>query len=736
MVVSEKLTALFDLLPWSTSQQCVQTPLVLQMEAVECGAASLGIVLGFHGKHVTLDELRVACGVSRDGSNALNVLKAARRYGCRTRSYRASSEDVLNGPFPVILFWNFNHFLVLEGATKTKVYLNDPAVGRRSVPISEFKKSFSGIVLSVEPGNDFVPGGTPDQPIVQIFQQMMEYRAQLGFVLLLGLLLVLPGFTIPNFAGVFVDHVVLQDKQSWLRPLIAGLLVAILFQLILSWLKFATLLNLGTHLTAKKSTQFLWYVLRLPAQFFALRYQGDIASRISSVQVVSELISSHIGIAVSKLFTASILFVLMVMLEPFLAIVAIVGALTNLIALRFLYRARFESSVKLSVDQGKLFASSYIGLKAIESLKASAREDDFFSKWAGYHARALISEQAVSRLAQLSGLMPAFVVMLTTAAALWIGGVRVIDSTLTLGAFVAFQALFAAVSEPVQQMMNTTVQTQKVAADLTRINDVLDQELDWRHSERSDTETSINQDGPVSLRFDKVRFGYNQMEPPLLDDFNLEIKSGGWTALVGASGCGKSTVGKLASGLYQPWSGTVTIDGVDITNIDRNTLANVASSVDQEIILFEGTYRDNLSLWDADVTHDQLVAAADCAQVLDLISSNELEFDGRVEENGRNFSGGERQRLEIARALIKSPSLLILDEATSALDPLTEFNVIQALRKRGVSCLIVAHRLSTIRDCDNIVVMDAGRVVEEGTHDELMASEGEYYRLIQEDDTT
>lgn len=709
----------------------VRTPLVLQMEAVECGAASLAIVLGYFGKYVSLDVLRVACGVSRDGSNAANVLKVAQNYGCKTRGYRCTAQEALKGPFPSILFWNFNHFLVIEGASRGKVHLNDPAVGRRSVPLSEFEKSFSGVSLFVEPGENFEPSGKPANSMMQIFSQALDYRAQLGFILLIGILLALPGFTIPNFAGVFVDRILIQDQTNWLRPLVLALVIAILFQMLLSWLAYATLLRVGTHMSSKRSTDFLWYVLRLPSSFFALRYQGDIASRIASVQTIAQLISSQIGVAVFRLFGASVLFIFMFMLEPVLAAMAVGGALTNVIVLKWLHRVRFETSMRLSVDEGKLFATSYIGLKSIETLKANAREDDFFGKWSGYHARALASEQALARLDQLSALAPAFIVTLTTALAFWIGGLRVMDSTLTLGAFIAFQALFAVVSQPVQQMVNAMGQTQQVSANLTRINDVLKHEIDWRHNNPGGRQ-DITWNEAASFRMEDVTFGYNPQAPALISGFNLEIKKGGWVALVGASGCGKSTLGKIAGGLYQPWGGKVLVDDIDITTIDRKVLAEIIGSVDQEITLFEGSFRDNITLWNSDIPQESLVAAAHDAQIFGLISSTAGSFDGKVEENGRNLSGGERQRLEIARALVNAPSFLILDEATSALDPSTELGVMNAIRSRGITCLVVAHRLSTIRDCDEIIVLDNGLVVERGNHQQLMTLNGEYSRLIHE----
>ena len=483
-------------------------------------------------------------------------------------------------------------------------------------------------------------------------------------------------------------------------------------------------------MAASRSAEFLWHVLRLPSSFFALRYLGDITSRVTSVQTIAQLISTHIGTAAINLFAASVLFLLMLLLDHVLAAIAIAGALINVIVLRLLHRVRFETSVRLSVEEGKLFSASVIGLKTIETLKASGREDDFFGKWSGYHARAIGTEQLLSRLDQLSALVPALIVTATMAVALWVGGARVMDTTLTLGGFIAFQALFSALAAPVQQMVDTAGQTQQVAAELTRLDDVLKHPLDWRHVAK--TEGAIDPARAVSLKLDDLTFGYNPQAPALIEGFDLEIRKGGWVALVGGSGSGKSTIGKLACGLYAPWHGKVLIEGREITSIERQDLARLIGSVDQEITLFEGSLKDNLTLWDTGIRNEDLMAAARDAQVFDVISSMVGSLEARVEENGRNFSGGERQRIEIARALVRSPALLVLDEATSALDPGTELKIMTALRARGMSCLVVAHRLSTIRDCDEIIVLERGRVAERGTHDQLAAANGSYSRLIRE----
>lgn len=709
----------------------VRTPIVLQMEAVECGAASLAIILGHYRRFETLDRLREELGVSRDGSNAANIVRVAERYGCEAHGYRKSSEDVLKGPFPSIVFWSFNHFLVLEGVSGSKVHLNDPAVGHRTITRSEFEAMYSGVVLVIKPGPKFEPAGRASRPLVQLLHLAMDYRREIIFVLVLGLLLTLPSFILPSFVRIFIDDVMLRGQEGWLVPLCFAVVLAIVVQAALSWIKDQTLLRVEIDMTASRSAAFFWHVLRLPSRFFGLRYLGDITSRVSSVQTIAQTVSSDIGSATISFFTALILFTLMAFLDHLLAFLAAAGALMNILVLRLLHNTRLELAVRLNFELGKLFATSVIGLRMMEFLKASGREDDFFEKWAGDHARAVVTEQLLSRVQQLSGLIPTFLATATIAVILWVGGSHVIDTSLTIGGLVAFQLLFSATVAPAQRIMDSMGHVQQVSADLTRINDVLNHPLDWRHTGGSSA--SIGTPRKAShLRLEGVLFGYNPLAPPLIDGLDLDIAPGGWVALVGMSGSGKSTIAKLVTGLFEPWGGRITIDGRSISALNRNDLSGLIASVDQEIVLYEGNLQENITLWDESIPQQTVFEAARDAELLDMIVSRAPGLNTAVAENGRNFSGGERQRIEIARALVRAPSLLVLDEATSALDPLTEHKIMRALRARGLSCLVVAHRLSTIRDCDEIIVLDRGQVVERGTHNELVNTGGAYDRLIEE----
>ncbi len=711
----------------------VRTPTILQMEATECGAASLGIVLASFGRCVPLEELRELCGVSRDGSNAANILKVARTFGLEADGFRRSTDMVFKGPFPVIVFWDTNHYLVVEGANKERVYLNDPAIGPRTVSHDEFHSSYSGIVLTFKKGPSFEPGGMPPKLLSRLFAEAHTYRNHVGIILSIGILISIPSFLLPGLVGVFVDDILLQKNTLWLTSLLMTMGIAIVFQALLSWIKNITLLRMQMTMALERSASFMWHVLRLPVAFYAVRYQGDIASRVNSVESVARLLTVELGHASINALTAALLLGLMMLLSPLLAIIAIAGALINVFVLRWFRRSRIDYATKLQNEHAKLFSTTVSGLRLIETIKATGAEDAHFGKWAGYHARSINSEQRLARLEEISTILPPLIATMTVAVALGIGGTHVMNGLITLGALLAFQALFSSINAPIQNMVQVAGQAQEAAADLARIDDVLSSRIDPRHLPSTQPDEEDHPSIP-GLKLNNISFGYIPLAPPMIEDLNISVKSGGWIALVGGSGSGKSTIGKLICGLYESWDGEVLFDGRPIPSISRLELSRLLATVDQKITLFEGTIRENICLWDDTISHEDLVSSTRDAAILDEILQLPGSFDAIIEENGRNLSGGQRQRIEIARALVRCPAVLVLDEATSALDPTTEFAIIDALRRRGTTCIMIAHRLSTIRDCDEILVLDDGKVVERGTHRELVAMNGTYTDLIGEGD--
>ncbi|SEO87001.1 NHLM bacteriocin system ABC transporter, peptidase/ATP-binding protein [Rhodospirillales bacterium URHD0017] len=705
----------------------VRTPTILQMELTECGPAALAIILAHFGRRVSLEELRIACGVSRDGSKASSIVRAARRYGLDAKGQHLELGEVLAGPFPVIVHWGFNHFLVLEGTSDTEVFLNDPATGPRRVTHEEFGQSFTGIVLHFAPGPEFKAGGVSVGLLAQLGHRLSGCHVGLAVIAWLSLMMVIPGLVLPGATKAFVDDILVKRFEGWLSPLLVGLAAMFVLQVALSAVQQMALLRLELKLALEESARFTWHVLRLPVEFFNQRFAGDLANRIDSNDRVARLLARDCGQAAATCFTASFLGLIMLLYDPTLAAIAIGGAALNVGLLTVMQRVLQDIVLRLQTETGKLFAISVVGLQSIETLKATGTESDFFAKWTGHHARAMNSEQRLSVYQQASNLLPPLVSSLTTAAVLGVGAVQVVKGTLSVGELVAFQGLVMSFSVPIAQMVGTAAKVQQASADITRLDDVLHYRRDWRFSEPS-TPVETFAAGRLSLK--GVNFGYNPLEPPLLDDVSIEVAPGQWVALVGDSGSGKSTLGKLITGLYTPRSGEILIDGHTLTEWGRDRLAHIVSSVDQDICLFHGTLRDNIALWDETVTHRTLLAAVHDAGLVDVVKHLSGDIDGVIEEGGRNLNGGQRQRIEIARALVQEPAVLVLDEATSGLDAESEDTILSAVRRRGMTCVLIAHRLSTIRDCDEIIVLERGRIVERGTHADMVAAGGPYARLI------
>lgn len=720
----------------------VRVPSVLQMEAVECGAACLAMVLAHHGRLVPLEEVRLACGVSRDGSRASNLVKAARTYGLVARGFKKEPAGLRELPAPMVVHWNFNHFVVLEGFGKGKAFLNDPAHGPRTVTEAEFDQSFTGVALTFQPGPEFAAGGQGRSLAAALGRRLAGLHGAVGYVVLAGLALVLPGMLVPTFSRVFVDDVLVKGMTEWVRPLAWFMAATALVMAILTSLQQHYLLRLETRLAIGTSARFLWHVLHLPLQFFTQRFPGEIASRVGINDRVAQLLSGELATTLLAAVMVVFYAVLMLRYDAVLAGIVVATGALNVAALQYVARRRTELSARLLTDRGKAIGTAMGGLLNIENLKATGSESDFFARWSGYYARAANAQHQLALQTTLLSAVPPLLLAVSTALLLGIGGMRVMDGRLSMGMLIAFQALMLAFLAPVGSLVNMGSILQEVRGDMDRLDDVLRARTEpagppppaepapasaGEDGRRADAAPS-RLAGTLELR--RVSFGYSRLDPALIQDFSLTLKPGSRVALVGGSGSGKSTVARLVSGLYEPWAGEVLLDGAPRARIPRSVLTSSFAVVDQEVFLFEGTVRDNLTMWDPTVPEPDLVEAARDACIHEDVSARPGGYAGRVEEGGRNFSGGQRQRLEIARALVNRPTLLVLDEATSALDPSVEQEIDDNLRRRGCTCLIVAHRLSTIRDCDEIVVMEAGRIVQRGTHDELKDADGPYRGLI------
>ncbi len=713
----------------------VRTPVLLQFDETECGAVCLGIVLAHHGRWVRLEELRGACGVGRDGSSAGDLVGAAERYGLRVRGWRRQPAELRRIRPPAILFWEFNHFLVLEGCGRDRFHLNDPANGRRSVSADEFDRKFTGVVLTLEPGPDFRPGGARPGVVRQLWPWLRDAKAPLSFAMACGLLMVLPGLALPLLLGLFVDQVLGGGESSWgFLPLAAAGSAGSLY--LLAWLQQRCLRRLAVRLSVVQADRLLSHLFRLPVRYFVHRFAGDLASRVQLVDEVAAVGSTQlVGVAI-ELVTSAVFLAVLLAVDPLIGAAVAAVAAAGALATRAVSRRRTDEKRHMQREGAMLTGLGGVALRSIDSLQATAAEDDFFSRWTGYQARELTARQRFSELGHLNAAVPGLFMMLGGAAVMGLGGWRVMTGGMTLGTLMGLHVVAGSFLRPVGRFVQLADLLQTLDADLQRLGDVFDAAEDRalsrppRPGGRIETFGGrLRLAGRIELR--NVTFGYQAGRPPQVRNLSLTIEPGRQVAVVGPSGSGKSTLLMLAAGVYAPWSGEILFDGVARDDIPREVLNSSVALVDQHPFLFAATVRENLTMWNPTVPERQLVQAAVDARIHDEIASRPAGYDAAVHDGGRNFSGGQRQRLEIGRALVPNPSVLLLDEATSALDAATEADIEDALRRRGCTCLVVAHRVSTIRHCDRIVVLDGGEAVQHGTHDELFADrDGLYHQLV------
>ena len=709
-------------------------PVVMQMEALECGAACLAMVMAYYDKWVPLEQVRLDCGVSRDGSNAKNVLIAARSYGFEAQGYRCELDALRdNMTYPCIIHWNFNHFVVLDGFRGNYAYINDPARGEVKISIEEFDRAFTGICLQIQPGPDFKPGGKKKSTLEFARRRLVGAGAAVAFVLLSSIIGYLFGIINPVFSRIFMDRLLTGENRELLIPFLALLAVMGTAQVVVSWVQAVYNLKINGKMAIVGNSDYMWKILRMPMEFFSQRMAGDILQRQgTNAAIASTLVNTFTPLMLN---TIMMIFYLVVMLRysVVLTIVGIVTIILNLLVSQLISAKRVNITRVQMRDAGKLAAATVSGIQMVETIKASGAENGYFQKWAGYQASVNTQNVKFVKLNHYLGMIPTLLSTMANATVLILGVWLTMQGQFTLGMINMFQGFLSSFMSPAMMLISAGQTIQEMRTQMERVEDVMQYPVDSHFSDSPlDDEADYSKlSGKVELK--NISFGYSRLAEPLIKDFSMSMEPGSRVAFVGTSGCGKSTLSKLISGLYQPWSGEILFDGKPISEIDRSVFTGSVAVVDQDIVLFEDTIANNIKMWDDSIEDFEMILAARDAQIYDDIMQREGGFDGKLTEGGKDLSGGQRQRIEIARVLAQDPSIIIMDEATSALDAKTEYELVKAVKDRGITCIVIAHRLSTIRDCDEIIVLDKGRVIERGTHDELYAKGGYYTELISSD---
>ena len=711
-----------------------KVPMVMQMETLECGAAALAMIMAYYGKWLPLEQVRLDCGVSRDGASAANIAKAARNYGMEVAGYERGIDALREmGPFPCIVTWKGNDYVVCCGFKGGRVYINDPAKGSYKISVDEFERHYGGICLTFEPTSEFIPEGKRKSTVEFARNRLQGAGVAVAFVALTTLVGYLFEMISPAFSRFFLDHLLTGENPELLMPFIWILTTIAILQVIVTAVRSIYSLKINGKMAIVGSSTFMWKVLRLPMEFFSQRMAGDIQQRKMTNAVIAEtLVNTLTPLALNIAMMAFYLFI-MIRYSFFLTAIGITAIVLNSFLARYISRKRVNITRVQMRDSGKLDSSTVSGIQMIETIKAAGAENGYFAKWSGYQASVNSATTRFANLNQYLGMVPDFLAKVASYAVLVIGVFLVLQGKFSLGMVMAFQGYIQLFMNPAMTTIKATQTLQEMRTQMERIDDVMEYREDpnYRDEPLSEEADYGKLEGKVELK--NVTFGYARLSDPVIEDFSMTAEPGKSVAFVGMSGCGKSTLSKLIAGLYQPWSGEILFDGMPISEIDRSVFTGSVAVVDQDIILFEDTVANNIRMWDESIEDFEVILAARDAQIHNDILARDGGYAGMISEGGRDLSGGQRQRIEIARVLASDPSIIVMDEATSALDAKTEFELVQAVRDRGVTTIIIAHRLSTIRDCDEIIVLDHGKVVERGTHDELYAKGGMYTELVSND---
>ncbi len=723
-------------IPKPITKGIADVPVIMQYENQESGAVSLSMILGYYGKWLAGGKVKEDVGPCRDGANAYHIAKAAQSYGLKADVQKLEADEFLQkASFPCIVHWQYTHFLVVKGVKNDEVYINDPKKGDYKLSKKAFKERYTGFCVFFEPTESFQPEGHRKTLMEFIKERLNHMSVALFFVLVTTFLISMFEIFRQGMSRLFLDRLLVENYSSWEKPFLYLLSAVTFLELIVQAIKAYYMNRINGKLSVVSSTSYMWHVLKMPLSFFASRLAGDISFRKKlNVQVAEKLVTIF-GPLVLQIFMMVLYLVIMVSYSPILAIIGVASVLVNAIVGRVIAVKITRITREQMTSNGIMGGTLSAGIQMIETIKASGAENGYFELWSGYQANVATQQNKANKVNQQLGMIPQIVSGISGNLVLIIGALLIMNGHFTPGSLMAFQGILTLFTTPARSLIEFRKDLQEMHANMERIDDVMETEEDiiWKKHESS--ETGTNQEETYSklsgqLTMKDVSFGYSRLDDPLIENFNLDLKPGKSVAFVGPSGCGKSTLAKLISGLYQPWGGSITFDGKNLLDINNSVLRGSLAVVDQDIILFEDTIENNIKMWDNTIENFEMILAARDAQIHNDIMKRADGYRHKLAPEGKDFSGGERQRLEIARVLAQEPTIIILDEATSALDAKTEFDVVKGIKDRGITCIVIAHRLSTIRSCDEIIVLEHGHVMERGTHNELLKKDGLYAKLV------
>ncbi len=718
-----------------------RVPQVFQMEAAECGAACLSMILRYYGKWLSLDSLRKDCGVSRDGVKASSIVNAAKKYGLTARGVSISVPHLIElGDMPCIIFWKFNHFVVLRGFTRKHALINDPNAGMIKVPLEEFEAAFTGIALFFSPNDSFVPEGRPSSLMGFALAHVGHFRSIALFVLFSSSVISFLYAMLIILTSLNLSITVLDIHPFLMKHYIALMVIAALLAAAVSIMRDIFYKRILLRLDAVSTTRFMEHLFSLPFSFFAQRSSGGILQREGmNANIARIFIQSIMPNAVSiSIFVIILVIVFFVSENIVLSLVILLSIIINLSFAYFSSTKKSNTAHMAMSSDSRLYSATLNGMEFIKEIKSTGAEQEYFEKWARVHGEANNYRVAMAKISSIWGTAPLFITEVFNVAILCFGVYLIIEENMQVGGLFIFQGLMSIFASPVVYAVSAWQMAQRARIQAEHVEDVLryqKDELVELDEKRSKSDNALSEE-PHSLeklqgalKIDNVSFSYGPSAFGV-KDLSFSVKPGEWLAIVGESGCGKSTVARLISGLYMPSKGEICFDGMSIKDISLDRLRGSLAVMDQDVGMFEDTISNNIKLWDKTIQDSEVVMACEDAEIHKTIIERCKGYYEIVNPHIGNFSVGQVQRFEFARVLASDPTIVILDEATSALDAKAEGQVMQNIRKRGITCIVISHRLSAIRDCDKILVMDKGCIVEEGTHEDLVKREGLYTRLV------